>query len=244
MVRCRLRLHAARSGAPRRVERQMDRTAWRQLLIAVGISTVAIVVFLTIAYYAYRSDNVLGHGPLPSSASGGGAYAITILVALLAMLSAGVTCVGITQTREFTGRFFWVPYLLVEGILVLLLLVPLRRFGVDPWGGLPTFMASMPAQLMAGVTLGFLWVPHPERAAHPSGVAGPGGDRRRRGKRSSAVDARRHSRPSRTVHSQRMAGAIPYAGSGEAVRARVHGDGAPAAGHPAGAAGVSGQDDG
>ena len=137
----------------------MDRTAWRQLLIAVGISTVAIVVFLTIAYYAYRSDNVLGHGPLPSSASGGGAYAITILVALLAMLSAGVTCVGITQTREFTGRFFWVPYLLVEGILVLLLLVPLRRFGVDPWGGLPTFMASMPAQLMAGVTLGFLWVP-------------------------------------------------------------------------------------
>ncbi len=137
----------------------MDRTAWRQLLIAVGISAVVIAVFLTIAYYAYRSDNVLGHGPLPSSTSNSGAYAITILVALLTILSAGVSYAGVTQTRGFTGRFFWVPYLLVEGIFALLLLVPLRRFGVDAWGGLPTYMVSVPTQLMAAVTLGFLWVP-------------------------------------------------------------------------------------
>ena len=127
-----------------------------QVVSAVVISVIVMLVLLGAIYYAYRADGTLGHGPLPSSASSSTAYAITLVVALLAVLSAVVAYVGVTQTRALTGRFYWLPYVLVGVLLLLLLLMPLRPFGSESFIGVPDFLVSVPAQVLAGVALGFL----------------------------------------------------------------------------------------
>ena len=129
--------------------------AW-QLLSALGIAVVVLLVTLGVGYYAYRADEVLGHGPLPSSVSGGGAYVITVLVGALAVIVGGVAVVGLTQTRLITGRFYWLPHGIVVAVLLAVLLVPLQQFGTEPWGGLALFLVSVPTRMVLGVALGFL----------------------------------------------------------------------------------------
>ena len=134
----------------------MQSSTLRHLAVAIGISVLVLLVIVAVAYYAYRADGILGHGPLPSSTSAAGAYTITLLVALLGILVSGLTYFVITQTGTLTGRFSWLPYVLVGGVLLLLLLVPLGRFGTEPWGGLPAFLVSVPTQLVAAAGLGVL----------------------------------------------------------------------------------------
>jgi hypothetical protein len=133
-----------------------QRSAVRQVASAVVISVIVVLVLFGAIYYAYRADGALGHGPLPSSASSSTAYAITLVVAFFAVLSAVVAYVGVTQTRGLTGRFYWLPYILVGVLLLLVLLLPLHRFGSESFIGVPDFLVSVPAQVLAGVALGFL----------------------------------------------------------------------------------------
>jgi hypothetical protein len=134
----------------------LDRSSWWYLVGAVSVSVVVLAVLTGTAYFAFRADEVLGHGPLPSAASDGRAYAVTLLMALLGIVAGGVTHIGLVQTRGLTGRFYWVVFVLVVGVLLLVLLLPLRRFGLDPWASVPVFLVVVPAQIIAAVVLGFV----------------------------------------------------------------------------------------
>ena len=133
-----------------------DRSEVWELLSALAVAAVVLVAALVVGYYAYRIDQVLGHGPLPSSASAGGAYALTLLTALLSVGAGGVAVVGLVHTRGLTGRFHWFSYAIVVIVLALALLAPLARFGVDTWGGLSPFLVSVPARAVMGVMLGLV----------------------------------------------------------------------------------------
>ena len=147
-----------------------------QLISALTVATAVLLVTLAVGYYAYRADDVLGHGPLPSGTSGAEAYTITLLVGVLGVLTGGMTVVGLVHTRGLTGRFYGVPYGIVVVVLLLALLVPLRRFGVDPWGGLSPFLVSVPARMVIGTTLGVVLLSGLGPILVPFGWRGQGRD--------------------------------------------------------------------
>jgi hypothetical protein len=132
------------------------RTDIWQLVSAIVIAIFLLLVAFAVGYYADQVDEVLGHGPLPSSVTGSEAYLITLFLALLSVVAGGMTVIGLSQTRGLTGRFYWLAQGLVLIILTLTLLIPLRRFGVEPWAGMPLFLVSVPTRMVLGVILGFV----------------------------------------------------------------------------------------
>ncbi len=152
-----------------------NRSGVAQVLFALAISAIAVGVILGISSYAYRADKILGHGPLASSVSSSEGYLITLVVAGLAILSAGVTYVGLVRTKSLTGRFSWLPQVIIAVTLLLLVLVPLQRFGSSSWGGVPTFLVSMPSRMVVALTLGFLFFHAIERLLRPASLRDQGG---------------------------------------------------------------------
>lgn len=132
------------------------RTDIWQLVSALVIAILLLLVAFGVGYYADQADEVLGHGPLPSSVTGSEAYLITLFLSLLSIVAGGLTVVGLSQTRGLTGRFYWLSQGIVLVVLTGTLLIPLQRFGIEPWAGTPLFLVSVPTRMVLGVILGFV----------------------------------------------------------------------------------------
>ena len=126
------------------------------ILFTVVISIVVVVLAAVAGWLAFRIDDVLGHGPLPSDRSGREAYVLTIVTGLLGVVAGGAALIGAALVRETAGRFVWLFYAIVGVLALLFLLAPLQAYGDDPWGGLPEFAVAVPARLVLGVMLGAL----------------------------------------------------------------------------------------
>ena len=132
----------------------MDRSTFWYLIGALSVSIFSLACLMGASYYVFLADEVLGHGPLPSSSSEVGAYVITLLTGVFSIVAAGVTYLGLYRTKTITGRFFWMPYVIVIGVLLAILLLPLQRFGEQPQFGLPNFLVSVHVQITAAMVIG------------------------------------------------------------------------------------------
>ena len=126
------------------------------IVFTVVVATVVLLLAVVASWLAFRIDDVLGHGPLPSDRSGREAYILTVVTALLGIVAGGAALVGAALVRETASRFVWLFYVIVGVLVLLLLLAPLRPYGGDAWGGLPEFTVTVPAKLVLGVMLGAL----------------------------------------------------------------------------------------
>lgn len=133
-----------------------ERSPVGQAFYAGLVSIIVWAVVLLAAWFADRADGLLGHGPLPSGLDTRNAYYATLIAGGLGLLSGGVMAVGVRQGKYFTRQFAWVIYLLVAAPLLLLLLVPLQRFGAEPMWGLPAFLVGIPGRMIVAASLGGL----------------------------------------------------------------------------------------
>ncbi len=135
-----------------------ERSPSTQAAIAVGVSAVVLGLLALTLYFVDRFDNVLGHGPLPSSASTSWAYLGTLLTGGLALLSAAATLIGVRQAKYVTRQYAWLVYAIVGLPLAILLFVPLQRYGSEAFLGLPDVLVGVPGRVMTGATLGALFL--------------------------------------------------------------------------------------
>ena len=135
-----------------------ERSSGAQAAIAVGVSAVVLGLLALTLYFVDRFDNTLGHGPLPSSLTGAWAYLGTLLTGGLALLSAAVTLIGVRQAKYLTREYAWLVYVLVGVPLAVLMFVPLQRYGSEAFMGLPDVLVGVPGRVMAGATLGALFL--------------------------------------------------------------------------------------
>ena len=135
-----------------------ERSNLWQAIIALVIST-AMLGFLTLAaWFIERSDNLFGHGPLPSGLDPRGAYVLTLLSSLFAVLAGGITLLGVRQAKYFTRRFAWLIYLVVGVPALLLLFAPITRHGSDHFAGLPEYLSGIPGHILFATALGALFI--------------------------------------------------------------------------------------
>ncbi|MDE2765269.1 MAG: hypothetical protein OXI25_02405 [Chloroflexota bacterium] len=135
-----------------------ERSSGVQAAIAVGVSIVVLGLLALTLYFVDRFDNTLGHGPLPSGLSATWAYLGTLLTGGLALLSAAVTLIGVRQAKYVTREYAWLVYVIVGLPLAVLLFIPLQRYGSEAFLGLPDVLVGVPARVMAGATLGALFL--------------------------------------------------------------------------------------
>ena len=111
-------------------------------------------------WFVDRADeSLLGKSPpLPSGLRPSSAYLLTIITALLGIISGGVVLLAIRQTRYFAPGYVWLVTVLVGLPLVALLFVPLQRGGAPEFIGLPVFLLSLPARMVVASALGALFI--------------------------------------------------------------------------------------
>ena len=111
-------------------------------------------------WFVDRADeSLLGKSPpLPSGLRPSSAYLLTIVTALLGIISGGVVLLAIRQTRYFAPGYVWLVTVLVGLPLVALLFVPLQRGGAPEFIGLPVFLLSLPARMVVASALGALFI--------------------------------------------------------------------------------------
>jgi hypothetical protein len=137
-----------------------ERSLLWQAVGALGISVVVLAVVLVTSWFVFRVDGVLlgSSPPLPSGVQPLNAYILTILTAVLGLLSGGAVMVGVRQGRYFTKQFAWVIYALVALPLIALLVTPLQRGGHPAFFGLPTWLLSVEGRSIVSVALGALFL--------------------------------------------------------------------------------------
>lgn len=137
-----------------------ERSLMWQAVGALGISLVVFAVVLVTSWFVFRVDGVLlgSSPPLPSGVQPLNAYILTILTAVLGLLSGGAVMIGVRQGRYFTRQFAWVIYALVALPLIALLVTPLQRGGHPAFFGLPTWLVSVEGRSIVSVALGALFL--------------------------------------------------------------------------------------
>ena len=133
-----------------------ERSPVWQAVRAVFISAIVLSVVLAAAWLIDMADGRLGHGPLPSGIDPSAVRLFTLMIAGAGLAAGGVMLLGVRQAKYFTPKFAWIVYVLVGLPLIVLLFVPLQRFGTDAFGGLPGFLVSVPERTVVGVALGAL----------------------------------------------------------------------------------------
>ena len=111
---------------------------------------------LLVAWFVEGTDRALGHGPLPSALNGLAAYLRTLLVGILGVVVGGAMIVGVRGSAHFGARYSWLIYAFVVAPLVLVLLLPLERFGSGSFLGLPAFLVGIPGRMVIATSLGAL----------------------------------------------------------------------------------------
>ncbi|MBJ27245.1 MAG: hypothetical protein CL776_00310 [Chloroflexi bacterium] len=134
----------------------IDKTGKWQAMTAITIAVVVLAVIFFTSWLAFNFDNGLGHGPLPTGVSSGNAHIASLLIALAGLISGGVTLVGLKQSKIIIPKFAWIVYVLVCVPLLIILLMPLRRYGFDTFAGLPEFLLVMPSRMIMACCLGSL----------------------------------------------------------------------------------------
>ena len=111
-------------------------------------------------WFVDRADeSLLGKSPpLPSGLRPSSAYLLTIVTAILGIISGGVVLLAIRQTRYFAPGYVWLVTVLVGLPLVALLFVPLQRGGAPEFIGLPVFLLSLPSRMVVAAALGALFI--------------------------------------------------------------------------------------
>lgn len=122
------------------------------LLFSVGVWAL---VFLA-AWFADNADNSLGHGPLPTGVTTINAYFLTLISGALGLVVGGAMIIGVRGGAYYARRYSWLAYVLVVLPLVVLLFVPLERFGSDSFLGLPSLLVGVPGRMVIATSLGAL----------------------------------------------------------------------------------------
>ena len=137
-----------------------ERSLRWQAVAALGISLVVLTVVIVTSWFVFRVDGVLlgSSPPLPSGVQPLNAYILTILTAVLGLLSGGAVMVGVRQGKYFTRQFAWAIYAMVALPLFALLLAPLQRGGQDAFFGLPAWLVSVENRTVISVALGALFL--------------------------------------------------------------------------------------
>ena len=137
-----------------------ERSLRWQAVAALGISLVVLTVVIVTSWFVFRVDGVLlgSSPPLPSGVQPLNAYILTILTAVLGLLSGGAVMVGVRQGKYFTRQFAWAIYAMVALPLFALLLAPLQRGGQDAFFGLPAWLVSVESRTVISVALGALFL--------------------------------------------------------------------------------------
>ena len=137
-----------------------ERSPLWQTISALLISTIVLTsVGFTMWFVDWADGKLLGKDyPLESGIRGGNAYLLTILTAILGMISGGVVLLAIRQVRYFAPGYAWVVSVLVGLSLVVLVFVPLQWGGGPQFMGLPVFLLSLPARMVVAVSLGALFI--------------------------------------------------------------------------------------
>ena len=137
-----------------------ERSPLWQTIGALLISTIVLTSVGFTMWFVDRADeSLLGKSPpLPSGLRPSSAYLLTIVTALLGIISGGVVLLAIRQTRYFAPGYVWLVTVLVGLPLVALLFVPLQRGGAPEFIGLPVFLLSLPARMVVASALGALFI--------------------------------------------------------------------------------------
>ena len=118
-------------------------------------SGVWALVFLA-AWFADSADDSLGHGPLPSGITTINAYFLTLISGALGLVVGGAMIIGVRGSAYYARKYAWLAYVLVVFPLVVILLVPLERFGSGPFLGLPSLLVGVPGRMVIASSLGAL----------------------------------------------------------------------------------------
>lgn len=135
-----------------------DKTGKWQALTAIVIAAAVLGVIFFSSWLAFNFDNALGHGPLPTGVSSNNAHIASLLITLAALISGGATIAGLRQSKIIIPKFAWLAYVLVCVPLVLIILMPLRRYGFDTFANLPEFLLVMPSRMIISCSLGALFL--------------------------------------------------------------------------------------
>jgi hypothetical protein len=128
-------------------------TIW-QIVNALLIAIIVLALVGTASWFVQRADDALGHGPLPSGLAPTNAYVLTLVTAVLGLLTGGAVAIGMRQVKFITREFAWIVYVLVALPLLALLFTPLQRFGHEAFAGLPSWLVGMSARTVIAVALG------------------------------------------------------------------------------------------
>lgn len=144
---------------------------WAETGIALGVAALSAVHAST--WLITRADLALGRGPLPSTLSIAGAYAVSIVSALAALGALALVLALPRLARAQPRGSARLALALVAIPAGLLLLVPAPRFGIEGGALAPAYLSTLASRtllsaVLAAAIAGWFRLPSKDEPIHPN----------------------------------------------------------------------------